>query len=262
MRALAILLAFSLSGAAIADDMADANQALLAKSYPRAVQLYTQLATAGNNEARLRLGEMYWYGEGVAVDRARADALFAQAAAGGNTAAASAITLTPRRAQRSADIAYWTAKYDGADLRAGKFDCAAPAIPAVSKDNKEINKMAAAINAWNECYKGFIGNIADASPAGKRIPADVLELMTEAEVQQAIVHLDKVYAATLADAKGKALPFLAQRDAWQQATIGYVTESNKVAELSKQWLKAELEMSGMTTFQVREPVRIPPVPSR
>lgn len=262
MRALAILLAFSFSGAAIADDMADANQALLAKAYPRAVELYTRLAVAGNNEARLRLGEMFWYGEGVAVDRARADALFAQAAAGGIPAAAEAATLSARRARRSADIAHWTAGYDGADLRTGKFDCAAPAIPAVSRDNQEISKTVAAINAWNDCYRGFIGNIADASPAGKRIPAEVLELMTEAEVQQAVVHLDKVYAAALAEAKGKALPFLARRDAWRQATIGYVTESNKLAELSKQWLKAELEMSGMTNFQVREPIRVPAVVGR
>jgi hypothetical protein len=84
----------------------------------------------------------------------------------------------------------------------------------------------------------------------------VLELMSESEVQQAVAHLDKVYAATLADARGRAVPFLAQRDAWQQATIGYVTESNKLAELSKQWLRAELEMSGKMTFTPREPIRV------
>jgi TPR repeat protein len=242
MRAIVLAVALSLSGAAYADDLADANKALAAKSYPQAMQLYTKLAAAGNAEARFRLGEMYWFGQGVAPDRAKGDALFAQAAAAGIADAKTAMTRTARRAERSADIAHWTAKYDGADLTSGKFRCDRPAIPALSKSNDEIAATSKAYNAWTACYNAMIANLAESMPAGKRIPADVLDLMTEAEFDQARAHLDRVYGSVADRAQAEAADTLAQHGAWEKATVAYVAETNRVVATRNKMEKEQLEL--------------------
>ncbi len=121
-------LACVVGGSAHADELADANLALQQKNYPVAVKLFGKLAAGNNSEAQLRLGEMYWYGEGVAIDRSKADTLFAQAAARGNQDAIAATKLSGQRAARGADIALWTGGYTGAELRSGKLACKTPAI--------------------------------------------------------------------------------------------------------------------------------------
>lgn len=263
MRALVLAVALSFSGAAFADDLADANKALVAKSYPQAMQMYTRLAAAGNAEASFRLGEMYWYGQGVAADRARGDALFAKAAAAGNANASAALTRSARRAQRSDDIAYWTEKYDGADLTSGKYRCDRPAIPAASKSNGDINATNAAYNAYTTCYNGLIANLADASPPGKRIPADILELMSEAEFEQARGLLDRVYTGVAERAQAGAAEVVAQHGAWEKATVAFVSESNRQAnvrkEMQKQQLELEMHQRAGRPAQA-EPPRSPPPP--
>ena len=83
-------LACAVGGHASADELVDANAALQQKNYPVALKLFGKLASDNNHEAQLRLGEMYWYGEGAPLDRAKGDALFAQAAAGGDPGAVAA----------------------------------------------------------------------------------------------------------------------------------------------------------------------------
>lgn len=242
MRALVLAVALSISGAAFADDLADANKTLVAKSYPQAMQLYSKLAAAGNAEARFRLGEMYWYGQGVPADRAKGDALFAQAAAAGIADAKAAMTRSARRAERSADIAYWTGKYDGADLTAGQYRCDRPVIPAVSRSNIDITATSAAYNAWTTCYNGMIANLADSMPAGKRVPAEILELMSEAEFDNSRAHLDRVYASVADSAQAGAAEVVAQHGAWEKATVAFVRDSNKQANVRKDMQKAQLEL--------------------
>lgn len=242
MRALVLAVALSISGAAYADDLADANKALAAKSYPQAMQLYTKLAAAGNAEARFRLGEMYWYGQGVPADRAKGDALFAQAAAAGIADAKTAMTRTARRAERSADIAYWTEKYDGADLTSGQYRCDRPAIPAVSKSNDDIAATSKAYNAWTSCYNGMVANLSDSMPAGKRIPAEILDLMTEAEFDKARAHLDRVYAGVADTVQGGASEIVAQHGAWEKATVAFVADTNRQASVRKKMEKEQLEL--------------------
>jgi TPR repeat protein len=225
----------------MADDLADANKALDSKSYAQAVQLFSKLASAGNAEAQLRLGEMYWYGEGVPLDRAKGDALFAQAAAAGNPEASAARLLTGKRAQRAADIAHWTSGYDGADLTAGKYNCAAPTIPEVSKTNSEINATKDAVTAWRACREGFAKNMNSVLPPGKAIPPAVAEVMSEPETQQAKMHLDKVYAAVLNKVKASDAPVLAQREKWEAATVAFVSEQNKITETRERESKLRFE---------------------
>ncbi|MET0855333.1 MAG: sel1 repeat family protein [Telluria sp.] len=211
------------AGAVSANELADAAKALQNKDYPQALSLYTRLATAGNPEAALRLGEMYWYGEGAPLDRARGDALFAKAAAGGSQAAVAAASLTGQRQQRLGDISYWVGGYDGADLVAGKFNCAAPAFPQHSETKRGIGDVSAAYDAYTECYNGFISNLENALPPGKRIPVDVALLMSEQELGQAREHLAKVYATVAARGKLASDQAVAQRGQWMNQTTAYLT---------------------------------------
>jgi TPR repeat protein len=209
-------------GVVWADDLADAANAMNAKNYPKALAIYTRLASAGNPEAALRLGEMYWYGEGAPLDRAKGDALFAQAAAAGNQAAVAATGLSRQRQQRIAEINYWTGAYDGADLVAGKFNCVEPTFPEYSETKRAVAAVSAASDAYTACYNGFIDNLADAMPPGKRIPEAVALLMSDQELGQAREYLAKVYAQVTARGKLAADRTLARRDEWLKQTTQYL----------------------------------------
>jgi len=115
-------------------------------------------------------------------------------------------------------------------------------FPAVSTTNADIKVNSDKADAWLQCYNGFVDNVAAALPPGKRIPAGVLVVMSDLEVEQAKVHLDKVYANVLAAAKVEATVTMAQRDAWTKATVDYATEvNNKVYVVTRQ-AKLVMEM--------------------
>jgi TPR repeat protein len=221
------LIALLVAGTAYADELADANKLIEAKSYPQALALYTRLANAGNAEAQFHLGEMYWYGEAGRVDLPVAEGWFKKAAAAGNKEAGAALATMRARETRAADIAFWTGTYDGADLKSGKFACAQPAIPAISKDNKEIKAVNASVASWQACYNGVVQNLQDAMPPGKRIPPDIAKLMNQIEYDQAVERMDKVYASVAAETGKEAQAILAQRDAWYKATNEFIVGANK-----------------------------------
>ena len=228
MKKIVFCLSVLLAGAACADELADANALFQKKAYPQALQLYTRLAKAGNAEAQQHLGEMYWYGEAGAIDEARADAWFRQAAAKGNKTAAAALEVMKQRVVRRADIDYWIAKYDGADLKSGQYRCPAPRIPSISKSNEEIEAVAARVQVWQDCYNGFVVNLNQASPLVKRIPKDVEALMNQQEMDKARLYLDEVRARIAEDAKVSAKLVLADFGAWRSATDAYVAEHNMI----------------------------------
>ena len=185
MKIIAIWLSLLLSGAACADELSDAKALFDKKAYSQALQLYTKLSNAGNPEAQLLLGQMYWYGEAGAVDEVKAEALFGKSAAKGNRTAAAALEMMKQRVVRQADIDYWTSKYDGSELTSGRFRCVAPRIPAISKANEEIEAVAARMQAWQDCYNRSAQNLNEAAPLAKRIPPDVAALMNEEEMARA-----------------------------------------------------------------------------
>lgn len=228
MKKIVFCLSLLLAGAACADQLADANTLFQKKAYPQALQLYTKLANAGNAEAQLHLGEMYWYGEAGAIDEAKADAWFRKSAAKGNKTAAAALEVMKQRVVRRADIDYWIAKYDGADLKSGEYRCPAPRIPSISKSNEEIEAVAARVQAWQDCYNGFVRNLNEASPLVKRIPKDVEALMNQQEMDKARLYLDEVHARIAEDAKVSAKLVLADFGAWRSATDAYVAEHNMI----------------------------------
>lgn len=228
----ALSLSLTFAGFASADELADANALFEKKAYPQALQMYTKLANAGNAEAQFHLGEMYWYGEAGTSDDAKADAWFRKAAAKGHKSAAAALDVMKQRTLRRADIDYWVSGYDGADLKAGKFRCVAPRIPAVSKVNEEITSVANSVSAWQDCYNGFVANLNANTPMTKLIPPDIAKLFNAKELDAAKAHLDDVQQRVAADATINAKLELADFAAWRSATEAYVTEHNQVVRNS------------------------------
>lgn len=228
MKKIVICLALAFAGLAHADELADANALFQKQAYPQALQLYSRLAGAGNAEAQLHLGEMYWYGEAGAIDLVKADAWFRKAAAQGNKSAAAALAVMQQRQARRADIDYWISAYDGTDLKGGKFRCPAPRFPAVSKINEEITGVTSAMTAWQQCYNGFVQNLNANSSLAKRVPEDVLTLFNEQELTAARAHLTDVVQRIAAEAGINAKLVLADFAAWRSATEQYVSEHNAV----------------------------------
>lgn len=233
MKKYLFCLSLFLCGAAYADDLANANALFAKKSYPQAMQIYARLANAGNAEAQLHMGEMYFYGEAGSVDLAKAQAWFRKSAAKGNKTAAAALEMMKNRELRKADIAYWMSGYDGAELTSGQYRCPVPRIPAMSKINEEIEAVGAKVNAWNACYNGFVDNINAAAPLTQRIPKDVADLLTKDEMAIAKTHLEGVYSRIVEGARVSAKLLLADYAAWRDATDAYVGQHNQMIKDAK-----------------------------
>lgn len=219
-------LALVLGCSAIAGELEDANKLLETRAYSQALALYSKLAGAGNVQAQFHLGEMYWYGEAGKVDLEQARAWFTKAAAGGSAEAVAALDVMRQRAQRQTDIAYWVGGYDGADLSTGKFQCARPGIPSLSKTNTDINVVEQRYASWQQCYNGFVENLNDALPPGKRIPADIAKLMNQTEYDQSVAHLDRVYASVSGQAATAAAAIAADYQDWRDATAAFTKARN------------------------------------
>lgn len=229
MKKTALLFAgLLLSGLVHAGELEDAKALFDQKKYPEAMKLYTKLAIAGNVEAQQSLGQMYWYGEAGEVDEAKATAWFTKAAAKGNKVAADSLVIMQQRVARRADIDYWVSKYDGEDLRSGKFHCTAPRVPPISKQSDEIDRVANAINKWQDCYNGFVQNLNAVTPLTNRIPADIAKLMNAAEMEKAKAHLAQVQENVSEEAKVGAKMTLADVAVWRSATEAYIAEHNAI----------------------------------
>jgi len=227
---------------AFADDLADANKLLAAKEYSKALPLYTRLANAGNADAQFRLGEMLWFGDGTAQDLGAARRWFEKSAAAGNVDARDSLAALDRRKTRGAEIDYWMTGYDGADLTSGKFACTPPAIPAVSKSKEDLASTRQAIEDWRTCYGGFVANFNASAPVAKRLPGDVLDMMTPQEAERARVHLESVYARVLARAQAEADSVQARQLAWEGATERFFIDENaRIARENEEQMRATVD---------------------
>lgn len=233
MKTTLFLASLLLCGAAFAGELEDANALFEKKDYAGALKLYTKLADAGNPAAQQALGQMYFYGEAGTVDEARAEALFRKAAAKGNKVAAASLALIDQRAERRKDIDYWIKGYDGEDLRSGEFRCTTPRIPAMSKVNADIDRIGAAVQAWQDCYNKYVTNLNAALPLTKRIPADIQKLMSKEELEKSHAHLAQLQQNLTEEAKVSSQLVLADFAAWRSATDAYVSEHNKMVKSAK-----------------------------
>jgi hypothetical protein len=230
MKTKLFLASLLLCGAAFAGELEDANALFEKKDYAGALKIYTKLANAGNPQAQQALGQMYWYGEAGQVDEAKAEALFKKAAAKGNKVAIASLELMEQRVKRRKEIDYWISGYDGEDLKSGEFRCVAPRIPAMSKINADIDRIGAAVSAWQDCYNKFVTNLNAATPLTKRIPPDIAKLMTKDEMEKSTAYLGQLQANLSEEAKVSSKLVLADFAAWRSATEAYVNEHNKMVK--------------------------------
>ena len=77
------VLALALVGTAIAGPFEDGQAAYRRDDYAEAVRLWGQLADQGNARAQFSLGRMYYIGQGVLRDNAKADGWYRKAAVQG-----------------------------------------------------------------------------------------------------------------------------------------------------------------------------------
>lgn len=229
MKRFLLLCVVLLSTSARADELADANKLMEAKSYPQALALYAKLAQQGNAAAQFHLGEMYWYGEAGKVDMAEAAAWYRKAAAAGSKEAETALATMRTHDARAKDIAYWTDNYDGAALGGGKARCNDPAIPPVSKDNAAIKVVSDRYELWSACYRAQVAKLSE--PPAKYIPADLAAVMNQQEYDRAVVRIDQAHARVAGDTATQAKVVLASYETWQAATRTYVDEQNKLIKL-------------------------------
>jgi TPR repeat protein len=248
----------TVAGSAAADTLSEANRLLKDGAYGEAFPVFQMLASSGNAEARLRLGQMYWYGKGLPADRAKGDKLFAEAAAAGNKEAAQALTLTHRRQAHAADIAKWTA-YDGADLAAGKYACAEPGIGEAARTNEEIKATTSAYQAWSACYNGFVADLQGPLAPANRIPADIAVLMTEAEHGQAMEQIAAATDAQAAKVGAGARDVIARYDSWEKATAAFAKEHNDRIASDQAALKEKIAIDNRK-FNSQPGMNLPPPP--
>ena len=224
-----MVLALLCSTAASADELSDANKLLENKSYSQALALYTKLAGQGNAVAQYHLGEMYWYGEAGKIDLPKATAWFEKAAAGGNKEAVAALSTMRARGARANEIGYWASSYNGAKLTEGQYSCKEPEFPAVSQENESIKDLTRQYSQWSTCYRGQVEHLRAASTPAKVIPADILALMNQQELDQASAHIDAVNARIAKDTGARAEAVMASYDRWKMATEAYVQQQNKLS---------------------------------
>jgi len=237
-----------LCAGARADALGDAEKLLEARNYAAALPIYAKLAAEGNAKAQFQLGELYWYGEGVPADAAKGDEWFRKAAAAGHPEAAASLGLTGQRQARRSEIDFYVERYEGADVALAKFNCVKPEIPATSQTGRQIKAVSDRVDDWLACYDGFLKNLAGSLPAGKAIPNDLSILMTDAELRQATLRMDRAYAAVNADGKEQADRIIAAREAWREKTGDEVSTA---AARTKQLIAEQDRLSGILANQSR-----------
>lgn len=261
MKKLLPIVLLGMSSLAMAGDLETANTLLMAKAYDKALPIYTRLAQAGDTEAQFRLGEMYWYGDGTAVDLAAANTWLQKAAQRGHQGAIESLEVLKQRQVRSADIAYWTGGQAGSSVEVSAYDCAAPALPKDAKSRESIKDAANRYKEWQACYDGFAARINAQARATPQIPEDILKLMTPREAEQAYTRLNGNFTQTIARAEREAMRITGEYMAWQQGPEGSVLTANSARNFEYQILKRraeEREMNFRPRPQPSLPVGAPP----
>jgi uncharacterized protein len=221
------LLTFSCGTAFCAEGLADAAHAYDNRHFIKAARIYTRLANVGNAEAQVKLAMMYQDGVGVESDLGKSEFWFAKAQAQGNTQASAALHRIRERNSKKEEIAYFTTAYDGHALRAKLSECTIPQLPAVSKDNTEIERVEKHINTWTECFNQFVVQMNGTQPVGREIPATLSSVMSEAELVKAKTLMEATYSKIFAEAEAKSKQVESMIATWSGATKLYVQKKNK-----------------------------------
>ncbi|TFW18329.1 hypothetical protein [Duganella callida] len=93
-----------------------------------------------------------------------------------------------------ADVAYYTQRYDGADIALSHFHCGAASAVRTADER----------SAWLACYGRFTANYQAALPVGRSIPAEVADAMSDAELAQAQKRMSEVFVQIAQEARLQA----------------------------------------------------------
>ncbi|WP_423681310.1 tetratricopeptide repeat protein [Undibacterium sp. WLHG33] len=224
-----VFVAFALSFVAdsYADELSDAYKLYKNKEYKASAALFSKLADNGNAEAQEMMGELYWYGDGMAIDTNKAEQWFKKSAAQGNQKAQGFVNLIAKRNLKKSQIQYFTDQFDGGDVKFERFNCVQPSIPDVSKTNDDIKRVTNEVKSWLECYNRFVDNVNLVLPAGKAIPKDIEEIMTDEEMTKAVHLMDTTYAHISTEAKKVTDTILEKQASWKKLTESYVISNNE-----------------------------------
>ncbi len=226
IRRISLLFALVFSTNIFASELADGLAFQQKKDYPQAMQIFSKLATEGDMRAQEELADMYWYGDGMAVDLQKAQYWFTKAAQLGSSKAKASLNVMHARLDRRQEISYYTTQFDGGKLQFENSGCVKPIIPGVSTTNSEIKKVTTEINAWSACYTDYIQTISAAPQGVAMIPKDLMTIMSDEDLGKAAVTIDRKVANIVAQAKLIAEEVNSKIDAWKKDTEAYVIKAN------------------------------------
>lgn len=267
IRWISFLLAVSLSTSVYADEMSDALAAQQKKDFAQAKLIFSKLANDGNVKAQEELADMYWYGDGMAIDLAQAEFWFNKAAQGGSEKALASLKVMKARVDRKQEIAYYTTHFDGGKLQFSNSGCTIPDVPAVSKTNIEIRKVKADIQAWSTCYNGYIKTLSAAPRGLAVVPQDLLNIMSDSDVAAATDTIDKKLAGIVLTAKAAAEDVNTKVDAWKKDTEAFVIQASggkngmslEEFEIFQRNIRSQLEMYRAASPGANTPLTFNPV---
>lgn len=237
-RWICILLCLTVGATAHADELATGIKAWEQRDFATAQTIFTRLASAGNTEAQLLLGEMYGYGEGVPEDSGQAERLLGQAHAGGHKDAAESLANVRQRAARKDDIARYVAGAGASPPSLAQFGCVMPAFPQESRTQVEIKAVAAESAKWRNCYERYAAQLVQ--PAAKP-PADLAKLMNLVELERAGRARAQAMAAAAAAANAEAAAFSRASDKWYAGTRQFAETMEKVTRDESSRRQREIE---------------------
>lgn len=150
------------------------------KDFRKAIDRLTPLAESGNAEAQALLGELSWYGEGVAANLSVAEKWFQLAAKNGNERAKQFNEMIDKRLLKASEIAFYTNEPSGKHFDYLESKCPAPAFK-----NQSYKVNALQMKAWHKCFNDLNSALVIARKKNQLIvPSELLPILTESEIHK------------------------------------------------------------------------------
>lgn len=165
------------------------------KSFARAHEILLSHAKQGNAEAQGLLGEMYWFGDGIAVDAKEAEKWFKLGAEKADPKSQGFINLIAQREARKGEISFYTNESVDPKFRYLDSKCITPDYGINSYAyNQKLNTI------WRKCYREFQGAIKQAKEQDQVVvPEDLLQILTEDEIKKVEANNSKIADLILAN---------------------------------------------------------------
>jgi hypothetical protein len=126
-----------------------------------------------------------------------------------------------------------------------------PDLPAASRTKAEIQATSDAITKWESCYQGFVVAVNAGGNPLRRIPADVLQLMSPREAEQAGKHIDAALAQLVDRRQAEAFSFAARSQIWFGATSKLVLAGHTQAEIDGERIEYDIRRYALESKPVR-----------